>query len=88
MSENGNISEVLAGVLESLSEEQKAKAKECKTAEELLQLAASEGIELPDEMLDKVAGGFFPTAEEYHERFEGTEGYLPDVYEELTGKSC
>ena len=86
--ENDGILELLKAAWDSLTEEQKAKAKECKTAEELLQLAASEGIELPDEMLDKVAGGFFPTAEEYHERFEGTEGYLPDVYEELTGKSC
>ena len=45
------------GIYESLTEEQKEKAKSCKTMEELTEFAAKEGIELPDEMLDSVAGG-------------------------------
>ena len=41
-----------------LNDEQKEKAKECKTLDELMAFAGKEGIELPDEMLDNVAGGF------------------------------
>lgn len=40
-----------------LTEEQKAKAKECKTPEELMALAQQEGVELSDEQLEAVAGG-------------------------------
>ncbi len=47
----------LKGVYDSLTDEQKAKAKACKTMEELTELAGKEGIELPDEALDAVAGG-------------------------------
>ncbi len=47
----------LKGVYDSLTDEQKAKAKACKTMEELTELAGKEGIELPDEALDQVAGG-------------------------------
>ena len=92
MNENKNLdpklAEVLKGIWDALTEEQKEKAKTCKTMDELVKLAAAEGIELPDEALDAVSGGFFPSAEQYHERFEGTDGYLPDVYEKVTGKSC
>ncbi len=42
---------------EDLAEEQKAKARSCKNAEELIALAASEGIELTDDQLKHVAGG-------------------------------
>ena len=41
----------------NLTDDQKAKAKECKTMEELMDFAGKEGIELPDELLDNVAGG-------------------------------
>ena len=44
-------------VLEGLTEEQIARAKQCKTSEELLALAAEEEIELTDEQLKAVAGG-------------------------------
>lgn len=47
----------LKGIYDSLTDEQKAKAKACKSMEELTVLAGKEGIELPDEMLDAVAGG-------------------------------
>ena len=42
----------------NLTDEQKEKAKECKTLDELMDFAGKEGIELPDELLDGVAGGF------------------------------
>lgn len=44
-------------LLKGLSEEQIAKAKACKTHEELLKLAKEEGIELSDEQLAVVSGG-------------------------------
>ncbi len=56
--ENDSILELLKAAWDSLTEEQKAKAKECKTAEALVQFAGQEGIELPDELLDAVAGGY------------------------------
>ena len=55
--EEKKTAEILKGIWESLTEEQKEKAKTCKTAEELARLAASEGIELPDEALDAASGG-------------------------------
>ena len=55
--DNEKLSEMLKTVWDSLTDEQKEKAKECKTADELLKFAGEEGIELPDEVLDAVAGG-------------------------------
>ncbi len=46
------------GIWDSLTDEQKEKAKQCETMEELTTLAGKEGIELPDEVLDAVAGGY------------------------------
>ena len=43
---------------EGLSDEMKAKVTSCKTAEELMELARSEGIELTDEQLDAISGGY------------------------------
>ena len=40
-----------------MSEETLSKAKECKTVEELLELAKQEGIELNDTQLEGIAGG-------------------------------
>ncbi len=51
------LAEALKGIYDSLTDEQKEKAKSCKTLAELTKLAAAEGIELPDEILDAVAGG-------------------------------
>ena len=42
---------------EDLTEEQKAKARECETPEELVQLAMDEHVELTEEQLDEIAGG-------------------------------
>ena len=47
----------LEGIYANLSDEQKKKAKECKTMDELMALAGEWGIELPDEILGAVAGG-------------------------------
>ncbi len=44
--------------LNNLTDEQKAKAKNCKTAEEFIALANEEGIELTDEQLEGLAGGW------------------------------
>ena len=44
-------------LLKGLTEEQIAKAKECKSEEELLELARKEGVKLSDEQLAFVSGG-------------------------------
>ena len=44
--------------LDNLSPELREKAKSCTSAEELLALAKSEGIELSDEDLQGIAGGW------------------------------
>ncbi len=51
------LNELLNKALASLNDEQKKKAKACKTAKELLDLLTESGVELPDESLEKVAGG-------------------------------
>ena len=40
-----------------LSDELKAKARECESADELVKLAKEEGIDLSDEQLSAIAGG-------------------------------
>ena len=60
MDENKNASELneaLAGMWDSLTDEQKEKAKACQSMDELTALAGQLGVELPDELLDSVAGG-------------------------------
>ena len=52
-----NMEKALEKFLANLTDEQKEKAKECKTIEELMDFAGKEGVELPDEFLDDVAGG-------------------------------
>ena len=48
---------MLEGLWDSLTDEQKATVKECKTVDELVELAGKELIDLPDETLDAVSGG-------------------------------
>ena len=43
---------------DKLSDEMKAKVANCKTGEELVALAEKEGIELTDEQLDAISGGY------------------------------
>lgn len=40
-----------------LTEEQKAKARACKSADELIELAEAEGVKLTDEQLEAISGG-------------------------------
>ncbi len=42
---------------EDLTDEQKAKLEECKTPEDILELAKSEGCALSDEELEAINGG-------------------------------
>ena len=44
-------------LLKGLSEEQKKKLMECRSAEDVLVLAKAEGVELNDEQLEAVSGG-------------------------------
>ncbi len=55
--ENKKLKEMLGELWDSLTDEQKEKAKACKTVEELAELASKEKIELPDDMLEAVSGG-------------------------------
>lgn len=52
-----NRQEQMAELLGGLTAEQREKAKDCKTAGELIALLSEEGAALPDELLDTVAGG-------------------------------
>ena len=62
MGENkkSELNPALTEIWDSLTDEQKEKAKTCKTTDELMLLAGKEGIELPDEVLDQVSGGLIP----------------------------
>ena len=40
-----------------LTPEQKDKVRACKSSDELIELAKSEGVQLTDEQLDAIAGG-------------------------------
>lgn len=44
--------------LNELTEEQKQKVLNCKTPEDILELAKEEGYELSDSELDSIAGGW------------------------------
>ena len=48
----------LKGIYDNLTDEQKEKAKACKSPDELMKLAGEWGIELPDDLADAVAGGW------------------------------
>ena len=69
--DNEKLNEMLLGVWDSLTDEQKAKAKACKTTDELIALAAEEGIGLPDELLEAVAGGANHLPVEFDDYFAG-----------------
>ena len=54
---NLDMQDRLKSLCDSLTDEQKEKAKDCASAEELVELAGIEGIELPDEVLEEISGG-------------------------------
>ena len=45
--------------IKALTPEQRARAKQCKSAEELLALAKEDGYELTDDELEGISGGFW-----------------------------
>ena len=45
-------------LLKGLTEEQVKKVEACKSSEEIINLAKAEGMELTDELLEAVSGGF------------------------------
>lgn len=55
--ENKKTNDKFKTVWDSLTDEQKARAKNCKTVDDLLAFAKNEKIELPDEVLDDISGG-------------------------------
>ena len=61
---NEKMKAIMDRICENLTEEQKEKAKQCKTTEELMELAGKWGVELPDEALDHVSGGCESNCEE------------------------
>lgn len=55
--ENKNLHKQMAELMNGLTGEQKEKAKNCKSVDELASLMSEFGVALPDELLDTVAGG-------------------------------
>lgn len=91
--ENNQLNETLEGMWDALSDEQKERARACTTMEELLAFAGEEKIELPDDLMDEVAGGYvYYSMEEKH--FEVIDDWSGDVmatnfgtYEEAEAKA-
>lgn len=52
------LNEAIKKFWDSLDGEQREKARSCKSVDELVRFAGSEGVELPDELLDAVSGGY------------------------------
>ena len=63
-----------------LTAEQKAKAKECKNAEELLALAKEEGYELSDSELESISGGGFWDNANDCQRYESDNDLCPTAW--------
>ncbi len=57
MENNEKLAKMLKEVADSLTDAQKKKAETLKTVDELVDFLTAEGIELPDELLESVAGG-------------------------------
>ena len=55
--EEKKLKELLAEVLNGLTDEQKEQLTACTTVQEYLELAGKLGVSLPDELLDAAAGG-------------------------------
>ncbi len=54
------MSDLLKSVVKGLNDEQKEKVKACKSPDEVIACLGELGVELPDELLDAVAGGLNP----------------------------
>jgi hypothetical protein len=64
MEDEKKLAEMIKSISDSLSGEQREKIKACKSVDDFMKFAGEEGIELPDEMLDTVAGGAIWQAED------------------------
>ena len=90
--ESKKTAELLKSIWENLTDEQKEKAKACKTADELIKLAGEEGIELPDEALEAVSGGYLQAHYSkgrivgYHVLSDSDGAYLDYGYSEKEAK--
>lgn len=51
--------EAMKNIYDDLTDGQKEKWNACKTEEELIQFISNEGIGLPDELADAIAGGIY-----------------------------
>ena len=56
--------------IDNMTEEQKALARKCKTPEEFMKLAQDEMIELSDEQLAMVAGGWSESPCNYYDEID------------------
>ena len=52
------VKEALENISEKLTDEQKEKVNACENADELMKLLGEWDIELPDELVDQIAGGY------------------------------
>ena len=52
--------------IKALTPEPRARAKQCKSAAELLALAKEEGYELTDDELEGISGGFWDDCDPYN----------------------
>ncbi len=55
--EEKKILEMAKKIYENMTDDQKKRAVECNTAEDFMAIVENEGVEIPDEMFDDVAGG-------------------------------
>ena len=62
---NEKLNEVLRDALGSLTDEQKEKVKGCQDGESLVKALSELGVELPDDLLDDVAGGLIYRVHEH-----------------------
>lgn len=58
--EDKKLCEMFNKVLDSLTDEQKEKAKDCNNVKELCDVLSKMGVALPDELLEAVSGGGGP----------------------------
>lgn len=56
----------LKDVFDDMSEDLKSQLQECKTPEEMFALASEEGVELTDEQLEVVSGGWGDCSDQCH----------------------
>ena len=55
--ENEKSMEMFAKIYENMTDDQKKRALECATSEDFMAIVENEGVEMPDDMFDDVAGG-------------------------------